>query len=242
MTIWKKFKALLAGIELDRKVPRHPAHLWYALLTFLSISAALVMHGHVHFFLAVILLLIPLSFLVYVPYRRCNILSRMLLNGCIFIAGCFWITIRLKHDIPTDKMMVETLSLWSLTFLTAGKSKGYFYLLFIDILLLLYGALLPRVLSLYLTIGAFFVLLIILFRNRIGFLSGDMLLLPPPRSFRRTWHFFLPSTSSLLIACMLKMTAEKLYSAAKNVLYSISMVQFSILKKISVHGILKRPD
>lgn len=191
MTILKKFKALLAGIELNRKVPRHPAHLWYALLSFLSIPAALVMHGHVHFTIAVTALVLPLSLLAFVPYRYCNILSRMLLNACIFGAGCFWISFRLKHDIPTDKLMVETLALWSLTFLTAGKSKGYFYLLFIDILLLLYGALLPRLLSLYLTLGAFAVILIILFRNRTGFLSGDMLLVTPRRTLRRTWHFCL---------------------------------------------------
>lgn len=191
MTIWKKFKALLSGIELNHKVPRHPAHLWYALLSFLSISTALVMHGHVHYTIAVTALVLPLSLLAYVPYRYCNILSRMLLNCCIFGAGCFWISLRLKQDVPTDKLLVEALALWSLTFLTAGKSKGYFYLLFIDILLLLYGALLPRLLSLYLTIAAFAVILIILFRNRTGFLSGDMLLATPRRTFRRTWHFCL---------------------------------------------------
>ena len=191
MTIWKKFRALLAGIELNRKVPRHPAHLWYALLTFFCIPAALIMHGHVHFTMAVMALLLPVSLLVYIPYRYCNILSRMVLNACIFGAGCFWLTLRLKHNVPLDKMMVETLALWSLTFLTSGKSKGYFYLLFIDILLLLYAALLPRLLSLYLTIGAFAVLLVILFRNRTGFLSGDMLLDSPRRSFRKTWHFCL---------------------------------------------------
>ena len=191
MTIWKKFKALLAGIELNRKVPRHPAHLWYALLTFFCIPAALVMHGHVHFTMAVMMLLIPVALLAYIPYRYCNILSRMVLNACIFGAGCFWLAFRLKHNVPLDKMMVETLALWSLTFLSSGKSKGYFYLLFIDILLLLYAALLPRLLSLYLTIAAFGVLLVILFRNRVGFLSGDMLLDSPRRSFRKTWHFCL---------------------------------------------------
>ena len=191
MTIWKKFKALLAGIELNRKVPRHPAHLWYALLTFFCIPAALVMHGHVHFTMTVMMLLIPVALLAYIPYRYCNILSRMVLNACIFGAGCFWLAFRLKHNVPLDKMMVETLALWSLTFLSSGKSKGYFYLLFIDILLLLYAALLPRLLSLYLTIAAFGVLLVILFRNRVGFLSGDMLLDSPRRSFRKTWHFCL---------------------------------------------------
>ena len=191
MTIWKKFKALLAGIELNRKVPRHPAHLWYALLTFFCIPAALIMHGHVHFTMAVMMLLLPATLLAYIPYRYCNILSRMVLNACIFGAGCFWLAFRLKHNVPVDKMLVETLALWSITFLTSGKSKGYFYLLFIDILLLLYAALLPRLLSLYLTIAAFAVLLVILFRNRTGFLSGDMLLDSPRRSFRKTWHFCL---------------------------------------------------
>ena len=77
MTIWKKFKALLAGLELNRKVPRHPAHLWYALLTFFCIPAALIMHGHVHFTMAVMMLLLPATLLAYIPYRYCNILSRM---------------------------------------------------------------------------------------------------------------------------------------------------------------------
>ena len=193
MTIWKKFRALLAGIELNRRVPRHPAHLWYALLSLFCIPAALVMHGDVRFTVTVTALILPLALVVYVPYRYFNILSRMLLNALIFGAGCFWCVYRMKNNIPMDKMMVETLSLWSLTFLTAGKSKAYFYLLFIDILLLLYAALLPRLLSLYLTLAGFAVILVILFRNRTGFLSGDMLLAPPRRSFRRTWHFVLLS-------------------------------------------------
>ena len=188
MTIWKKFKALASGIEFNRQVPRHPAHLWYVLLTVLSILAALVMHGSVHYTLLTALLVFPLGLVVYIPYRYFNILSRMLLNTVIFGAGCFWCMYRLKQNIPIDKMLVETLSLWCLTFLVSGKSKGYFYLLFIDILLLLYGALLPRLFSLYLTIAAFGVLLILLARNRTGYLSGDMLLPTPPQSYRRTWH------------------------------------------------------
>lgn len=191
MTIWKKFRALLSGIEFNRRVPRHPAHLWYCLLTLLSAAAALVMHGDVHFTVLTLFLVFPLGLVVYVPYRYFNILCRMLLNALIFGAGCFWCMYRLKHNIPLDKMLVESLALWSLTFLTAGKSKGYFYLLFIDILLLLYAALLPRLLSLYLTMGAFGVILVLLFRNRTGYLSGDMLLAAPRKSFRRTWHFCL---------------------------------------------------
>ena len=189
MTIWKKFKALTAGIELNRQVPRHPAHLWYVLLTALSAAAALVMHGHVHFTVLTLLLVFPLGLVVFIPYRYFNILSRMLLNALIFGGGCFWCMYRLKQDIPMDKLMVEALCFWSLTFLISGKSKGYFYLLFIDILLLLYAALLPRILSLYLTIAAFGVILILLTRNRTGYLSGDMLLGAPKKSFRRTWPF-----------------------------------------------------
>ena len=191
MTIWKKFKALASGIEFNRQVPRHPAHLWYVLLTFLSILAALVMHGSVHYTLAVALLVFPLGAVVYIPYRYFNILSRMLLNTIVFGAGCFWCAYRLQKNIPIDKMLVEALALWCLTFLVSGKSKGYFYLLFIDILLLLYAALLPRLLSLYLTIAAFGVILILLARNRTGYLSGDMLLPTPRKSFRRTWPFSL---------------------------------------------------
>ena len=191
MMIWKKFKALSSGIELNRQVPRHPAHLWYVLLTFLAILAALVMHGNVHYTLITALLVFPLGLVVYIPYRYLNILSRMLLNVVIFGAGCFWCMHSLKSNVPIDRFLVESLALWSLTFLVSGKSKGYFYLLFINILLLLYAALLPRLISLYLTIGAFGVILILLFRNRIGYLSGDMLLSPPRKSFRRTWHFGL---------------------------------------------------
>ena len=189
MTIWKKFRALMAGIELNRQVPRHPAHLWYVLLTALSIAAAQVLHGHVHFTVLTLLLVFPLGLVVFIPYRYFNILSRMLLNALIFGGGCFWFMYRFKQEIPLDKLMVEVLCFWCLTFLTPGKSKGYFYLLFIDILLLLYAALLPRILSLYLTIAAFGVILILLCRNRTGYLSGDMLLGAPKKSFRRTWPF-----------------------------------------------------
>lgn len=177
-------------MEHDRRVPRHPAHLLYALLNLLAVLAALVMHGDVRFTLSLTALLIPVSFVIFVPYRYCNILSRMLLNACIFGAGCFWLMFRIKHNIPLDKMMIEVLALWSLTFLTTGSSRSYFYLLFIDIILLLYAALLPRLFSLYLSIAAFATVLLILFRNRTGFLSGDMLLRTPKKTLRRTWHFY----------------------------------------------------
>ena len=191
MTLWKKFKALFSGIEISRPVPRHPAHLWFTLLDLLCILAALIMHGDPRFTVTVAALLIPCALLVYVPYRFCNILMRMILNACIFGAGCFWCMYRLKQGVPMDKMMIEILALWSLTFLTTGASRGYFYLLFIDILMVMYASLLPRLFSLYLCCGAFLTVLIILFRNRTGFLSGDMLLRAPAGSFRRTWHFHL---------------------------------------------------
>ena len=89
MTLWKKFKALFSGIEITRPVSRHPAHLWFALLDLLCILAALVMHGDPRFTVTVAALLIPCAVLVYVPYRFCNILMRMILNACIFGAGCF---------------------------------------------------------------------------------------------------------------------------------------------------------
>ena len=171
-------------------------HFLFALLFGLSIAAALWQHGSPRFTVGTILLLIPFSFFVYVPYRWMDILLRQLIGCLIFLGSCLWLTYRLRMDVIFDIAFVEVLVLCTFAFFINCNRRDYSYIFLISILLMIYSGLIPRTILLYLIPGAMGSLLISFAVERSKALSGTGTLhestSPAPiRTLKRTWHFYL---------------------------------------------------
>ena len=87
------------------------------------------------------------------------------------------------------------------------RNRDYGYLFLVSLFLMIYGALLPRILYLLLLSGAIVLILTILYYNRPVNLSGDPDIRMPEFRFRQTWFFFVchllwrSSFSSWFSAC-----------------------------------------
>ena len=123
---------------------RLPLHWAYACLTMLATVAALWRYGHPEFTVCVLVLTPFFAALAYVPYRVVPSWFRLLLQLVLLIVAGFWSMSRLKAGVPVDKALAELLALAVLMFLMAQRVRDYGYVFAISILLLIYGALLPR--------------------------------------------------------------------------------------------------
>ncbi len=167
---------------------RLPLHWAYAGLTALATIASLWRYGHPEFTISVLVLTPIAAALAYVPYRIVPSWCRLLLQLALLIGAGFWSMFRLKAGIPVDKALVELLALSVLIFLMAQRVRDYGYVFAISILLLVYGALLPRTIYLWcLGIGAGLVLFL-LYNNRLRQLGRAPALENPRRIVRRNWH------------------------------------------------------
>ena len=183
-------------------------HFLYVLLFGTGIASALWQHGSAPFTLAVLALLIPAAFFVYIPYKMSNILFRQMLSCGIFFSACIWIVSRLNKQIPFDLALLEGMILSAFAFLVNCTKKDYHYLFFISLFLLIYAGLIPRPLLLFLIPGALLIMLLIFQGERELYLAGNVQKLHFPvkkrlKNFLRTWHLHL---LQLLIALPLFVT------------------------------------
>ncbi len=170
---------------------RLPAHWLYALLAILSITAALWGYGHPGFTLTVILMAPFVALLAYIPYRVLPSWTRFFLQLALIAAAGVWCFHRFREGTPTDKALAEVLALSILVFLPAQRLRDYGYIFALAILLLVYGALLPRTIYLWSLGGGVGVTLYLLYNNRIRQLAASPALVNPRRIIRRNWHFIL---------------------------------------------------
>ena len=88
------------------------------------------------------------------------------------------------------RVCVELLGIAGTTFLMGRRSRDYGYLFLMSMFLLIYGALLPRLLFLYLFAGAVVCILAIFYYNRPLNLAGDPEIRHPPLRPAGTWYYF----------------------------------------------------
>ena len=190
-------KALLIDNSTMQKKPHGtPCHFLFVLIFGLSIAAALWQHGSPRFTIGMILLLIPVSFFVYVPYRFMDILLRQLTGCLIFLGSCLWLVYRLRMDVMFDIAFIEVLIMCTFSFFINGNRRDYTYIALISILLIIYSGLIPRKLLLYLIPGAIGGILISFAVERLRAFSGSGILhdsnSPAPlKNLGKTWHFYL---------------------------------------------------
>ncbi len=171
---------------------RHPLHFLYALLLGISFAAALWQYGQAQFTLALLIAVIPCSLVVFVPYRFYPSMLRAAMNCIIFGGVCFWCFFRMKGGIMPDKAILESLAAASLIFLMNGQRRDLGYLFFISMFLFIYGALIPRMLYLWLLTPYFLVLILLLYANRPVSLAGGRRVAGKRRySLLRSWPYYL---------------------------------------------------
>ena len=171
-----------------RTVPPHsPEHWLFALLQMISFAGALWLHGHAGLTLGLLAAVPLFAAAVYVPYRWFGSLARAITNCVLFGCALGWSVWRMKAGLP-DLILVEGLCIVSLMFIAGGRRKDYFYLFFICVFLLIYGALVPRLSHLYLTGIAAVLLFVMAIRSRSTVLAGGKAVKELPSRWFRHWH------------------------------------------------------
>lgn len=175
-----------------RKMPeRGPLHWFYTLLYAVAMVAVLWQHCHPFITILILAMILPLSIPAYIPYAKFGFSGRFILQLCIVIFALAWTFYRIKTGVTVDKTAVELIGVAATTFLMGRRNRDYGYLFLISLFLMIYGALLPRILYLLLLGGAIVLILAILYYKRPVNLSGDPDIKMPEFRFRQTWFFFL---------------------------------------------------
>lgn len=175
-----------------RKMPeRGPLHWVYTLLYAVAMVAVLWQHCHPVITILILAMILPLSIPAYIPYAKFGFSGRFILQLCIVILALAWTFYRIKTGVTVDKTAVELIGVAATTFLMGRRNRDYGYLFLISLFLMIYGALLPRILYLLLLGGAIVLILAILYYKRPVNLSGDPDIKMPEFRFRQTWFFFL---------------------------------------------------
>lgn len=182
-----------------RAPAHHPLHFLYALLLGLSFAGALWQYGQPQLTIGLLIAVIPCSFVVFIPYSVYPSMLRIVVNCLIFGGVCAWSLFRMKQGTLPDKSILESLAAASLIFLMNGQRRDRSYLLFISIFLIIYGALIPRMLYLWLLVPYFILLLVLLYANRPESLAGGRITGKRAGSLRRSWVYYL---LSLLLGLM----------------------------------------
>lgn len=187
MKLWRKYILRILPVKriVDhsrrRQTPeRLPQHLVYTILCGAAVVASLWQYAQPQLTFAVLGLIPVLALLAYVPYRVIPSWWRFMIQLAVVAAAAVWLMYRLTHGIPADKALSEVLAITSLIFLMAQNARDYGYLFAISMILLAYGALLPRTVYLWCLGVAFGSMLILLYSNRLQQLSANPRL-PNPR-------------------------------------------------------------
>jgi hypothetical protein len=187
----RKIEKIVDFSTLRKKPQRLPFHWAYVLFFALAVTSSLWQHGHPVYTLIALGLIVPLGMLAYVPYRHFSSSGRFYFQLILIVASGIWFVFRIKHNIPVDKVLIESVCLTGLCFVMAQRSADYDYLFLISIFLLLYGALLPRAIFVLVFGVAFIMAAFLLYSTRLKSLSKQADLPNPARIFRRNWPLYL---------------------------------------------------
>lgn len=189
---WKEIRsAKIVDCSHMKKVPeRSRLHLVFTVLYAIAMVAVLWQHCHPVISILILALILPLSLPAYVPYARLGFSARFVIQLLLVMFALLWSFYRLKTGTLMDKVCVELLGIAGTTFLMGRRSRDYGYLFLMSMFLLIYGALLPRLLFLYLFAGAVVCILAIFYYNRPLNLAGDPEIRHPPLRPAGTWYYF----------------------------------------------------
>ena len=194
VALWRKIfpRKKIVDHSRRRKHPdRLPYHWLYILLAGFAVVASLWQYGNAQLTTGILIALPLAGILAYVPYRVIPSWCRFMLQLLIALFAGGWLFCRLGTGVVADKALLELLSVMLLIFCMAQNARDYGYLFMISVILLLYGALLPRTIYLFCLGGALVVTLVLLYNNRVRQLASSPNLANPRGIVRRNWHLAL---------------------------------------------------
>lgn len=189
---WKEIRAAkIVDCSHMKKVPeRSRIHLVFTLLYAVAMVSVLWQHCHPVISILILALILPLSLPAFIPYSKLGFTPRFVLQLFLVMFALLWSFYRLKSGTLMDKVCLELLGIAGTTFLMGRRSRDYGYLFLMSTFLLIYGALLPRLLFLYLFAGAVICILAIFYYNRPINLAGDPEIRHPALRPSGTWFYF----------------------------------------------------
>ena len=177
-------KVIVDCSHLRTTPERNFFHPVFVLLFTLAVIASMWQYSHAGMTLLILSLILPVAVLCYVPYKYIGLTFRFALQVLIFAAITAWGFYAVKKGLISDKITLVILGYAGISFLMGRRKRDYGYLFVISTVLMIYGALLARLLYLYLFAGYFLGCIIIFYGNRLINISGDFEL-PGPVSKKR---------------------------------------------------------
>lgn len=172
-------------------------HMLYCLFYGLSVFAGLWQHGQPMYTCVLLCLLIPVAMLPFFNIFR-NELTRSIMQILFPLIAGIWLVYRMMNHIPSDKFLMESLALagFAFSFTLCKKDRGYFLL--ISSILLIYGAVYPRIIYIHLTPVIMMVILVIFYLSRTNALCQAAEIPESKAVSRFSWLYLIPHTLLLL--------------------------------------------
>lgn len=173
-------------------------HFLYCLLYGLSILAALWQHGHAMFTCVILCITLPVLIVPLIkPFR--NELTRSIMQITFPLLALFWLMFRLVNRVPSDKFLIESLTLagYAFSFTLCKKDRAYFLL--ICGILLIYGAVYPRGIFIHLIPVITIVILLIFYLSRANALCQTSDLPESKAVSRFSWMYMIPQVILMIL-------------------------------------------
>lgn len=173
-----------------------PLHWLYFIFYGLSMSAALWQHAEPSLTIVLLVLVLPAAAMIYIPYSILGHATRYWLQISVMLLSACWGIFRCTQHVPIDKVLIETVCLMGFGFAFTLRNADYSYIMLLSILLLVYGALIPRSAYLILLPLSAAAGVLIMYHSRTMALAEDLRISIPKGIFRYNWmhimlHLFL---------------------------------------------------
>lgn len=182
--------------EVLKRPKGMPLHWLYFIFYGLSMSAALWQHAEPTLTIVLLALILPSAALIYIPYSILGHSTRYWLQISVMLLSACWGIFRCTQHVPIDKVLIETVCLMGFGFAFTLRNADYSYIMLLSILLVVYGALIPRSAYLILLPLSAAVGVLIMYHSRTMALAEDLRIAIPKGIFRHNWmhitlHLFL---------------------------------------------------
>lgn len=173
-------------------------HILYCLLYGVSIFVSLWKHCHPIYTTVLLILLLPIIVIPFFKILR-HQLTRSIMQIIFPMIAGIWLIYRIINRIPSDTFLIETLTMagYAFAFTISWKDRGYFLL--ISSILIMYGAVCPRTIYIYMMPIIILLFIIILYSSRREALSNNNQRIPNSSKISFTSCLYLIPQVALMV-------------------------------------------